>query len=163
MPIASCLHESLLKAVETFIFSQTDMDAKNLSELPKPLLFKAFSGATTADDGEMYKSISRFQTSFKASNLRETEGRAERPIKKLHIPEAATLFHRIIDQTSYLPFDKMQAELGPSIYGNASGLETIGSERGRCACIRFQMAGHRVVVGVRASQLKTFMQNEGCK
>ena len=105
----------------------------------------------------LQKTIATFQAKFKESPLRNKEGRAERIIRGDVLKACDEVVDKIIQPGSFLPVAKMQAEMAPSLFGAVKNLETAGTERGRCPCLRVQVMGTRTVVLVRCQQLKEYM------
>ena len=143
-----------------------------LDKLAKPLLLKNLDavegiggGTPFADGGEVSQAVASFKSKFEDSKNESKfkltgGGRAERAIKGASLAAAKQLFEKVVLPGAYLHFDKMHADLQPTVFGIVKSCDTVAPERGRGASLRLNIDGVRTIIMCPTEALKTFMAKQ---
>ena len=128
-----------------------------LTKLEEPVIFMSLM-PELFEEGK--QAVDSFAKKFARSELKDSDGRAERAVKG----NVRTLLHKTID-TTFLPDSivkqgLMHPEVGPCAWGTAANQETVYTERGRLPALRVQFIGTRSVILVDSQDLRQFMEDK---
>lgn len=134
----------------------------SFGDVAEPTVITNIADLIWKSNAELTQLVDKFASKFSTSVWRDTDGRAEQPLKPGAAEQVNAFKNRLVEESACLKLgpDGLKA-CAPACFGVAKDKVLTSCEKGRAVTIRFLHAGSRQMICASCAAVKEYMESNG--